>query len=269
VNHLLRQLAPITDSAWVELDQEATQRLGAALATRKLVDYAGPYGWKYSAANLGRVKSLAKGLAPSVTALQRVVLPLVELRADFELSRGELADGERGAPDVDLKALDEAALNIAAAENTAVFHGLEAAGMAGIADSSPQPRIPLGEDCESYPRLVATAVESLRKAGIGGPYGLAVAPEVYTSVIETTEHGGYPLLDHLRHILEGQVVWAPGVMGGVALSLRGGDFLFESGQELSIGYLDHDAEVVRLYLEESFALRIATPEAAVWLTAEK
>ena len=51
------------------------------------------------------------------------------------------------------------------------------------------------------------------------------------------------------------------------VSQRGGDFLFESGQDLSIGYLDHDADAVRLYLEQSFAFHVATPEAAVALTA--
>jgi uncharacterized linocin/CFP29 family protein len=50
------------------------------------------------------------------------------------------------------------------------------------------------------------------------------------------------------------------------LSLRGGDFLFESGQDLSVGYDSHDAQIVRLYLEESFSFRVATPEAAVALT---
>jgi uncharacterized linocin/CFP29 family protein len=84
-------------------------------------------------------------------------------------------------------------------------------------------------------------------------------------VVETAEHGGYPLLDHLRKILEGPIVWAPGVKGAVVLSLRGCDFLFESGQDLSISYQSHDSEVVRLYLEESFSFRVATPEAAVAL----
>ena len=50
------------------------------------------------------------------------------------------------------------------------------------------------------------------------------------------------------------------------LSLRGGDFLFESGEDLSIGYESHDADVVNFYLEESISFRVATPEAAVALT---
>ena len=51
------------------------------------------------------------------------------------------------------------------------------------------------------------------------------------------------------------------------VSMRGDDFLFESGQDLSIGYLDHDADEVRFYLEESFSFHVATPEAAVPLKA--
>ena len=62
-------------------------------------------------------------------------------------------------------------------------------------------------------------------------------------------------------------MWAPGVEGAVVLSMRGGDFLFESGQDLAVGYEDHDAENVRLYFVESFSFRVATPEAAIALPA--
>jgi uncharacterized linocin/CFP29 family protein len=85
-------------------------------------------------------------------------------------------------------------------------------------------------------------------------------------VLETSEHGGYPLLNHLREIIGGPLVFSPGVEGAVVVSMRGGDFLFESGQDLSVGYWDHDNEAVNLYLEESFSFRVVTPEAAVALT---
>jgi uncharacterized linocin/CFP29 family protein len=103
------------------------------------------------------------------------------------------------------------------------------------------------------------------RAGIDGPYGLALGPEAYTRVLETTEHGGYPLLDHLRKIIGGPLVWAPGVQGAVVVSQRGGDFLLEVGEDLSVGYDAHDAETVELYLVESLTFRVATPEAAVAL----
>jgi len=260
MNHLLRSHAPISDDGWELLDEEARQRLTPALAARKLVDFSGPHGWDHSATNLGRTTPLASAPGEGVSGLQRRVLPLVEVRADFELSRADLRDADRGAEDADLSALDEVAHRIAVAENVAVFHGWHDA-TTGIGEASPHESVQLGESADAYPRQVAGAVERLLCSGITGPYGLALGREQYRRVVETAEHGGYPLLDHLGKILEGPIVWAPGVEGAVVVSLRGGDFLFECGQDLSIGYDSHDGEVVRLYLEESFSFRVATPEA--------
>jgi uncharacterized linocin/CFP29 family protein len=266
VSHLLREHAPITEGSWELLGSEARERLAPALAARKLVDFAGPHGWEHSATNLGRTKEIGDPPGEGVSAAQRQVLALVELRTPFSVSRSELADADRGAEDADLATLDEAAHRIAVAENAAVFHGWKAAGITGILQASPHDAIELGEDCERYPRHVARAIETLLGAGIDGPYGAALGPEAYTRVLETSEHGGYPLLEHLREILDGPLVWSPGVKGAAVLSMRGGDFLFESGEDLSIGYEHHDADAVHLYLEESFSFRVATPEAAVALT---
>jgi uncharacterized linocin/CFP29 family protein len=266
MSHLLRSHAPITDAAWEAIDDEARERLTPALAARKLVDFSGPHGWEHSSTNLGRVRSLdtAPGV-DGVSAAQRRVLPMVELRADFSLSRAELRDADRGAEDVDLGPLDTAARRIAIAENRAVFHGWDAAGITGITEASALEALTLGENCELYPRHVATAVEALLSAGVEGPYGLALGPEAYRRVLQTAEHGGYPLLEHLRKIIGGPLVWAPGVEGAVVVSLRGGDFLFESGEDLSIGYDSHDAERVNLYLIESFTFRVVEEDAAVTL----
>jgi uncharacterized linocin/CFP29 family protein len=265
MNHLLREHAPISDKGWDLIDDEARERLSPALAARKLVDFGGPHGWEHSATNLGRTSTLADTPADGVVAAQRRVLAVVELRVPFWLSRSELRDADRGAQDVDLDTLDEAAHHIATAENRAVFHGWEAAGLAGIAEASRHDAIKLGEDCGQYPGHVARAIEALLRVGIDGPYGLALGPEAYTRVLETTEHGGYPLLSHLRQIIGGPLVWAPGVQGAVVVSQRGGDFLFEAGEDISIGYDRHDADTVELYLVESFTFRVATPEAAVAL----
>jgi uncharacterized linocin/CFP29 family protein len=266
MNHLLRSHAPISDAVWRMLDDETRERLTPALAARKLIDFSGPHGWEYSATNLGRTTVVASAPCRGVSGVQRRVLALVEVRAGFELSRVELADADRGAEDADLEALDRAAHQIAVAENVAVFHGWPG-GIRGIGEATPHDKLALGEDTDLYPRQVATAVERLLRNGITGPYGLALGREEYRLVAETAEHGGYPLFDHLGRILGGPIVWAPGVEGAVAVSLRGGDFLFECGQDLSIGYDSHDADVVRLYMEESFSFHVATPEAAVALTS--
>ena len=138
----------------------------------------------------------------------------------------------------------------------------------GVTESTSHEPIPLDQNVERSPDAVARAVDVLRQSGVDGPYGFAICPAVYTRIVETTEYGGHLLFDHLRAILGGPLVWAPGVEGGVVLSLRGGDFELDCGQDLSIGYLDHDAHVVRFYLEESFSFRVLNADAAVMLPSQ-
>lgn len=190
------------------------------------------------------------------------MLPLIELRADFSLARAELRDAARGADDVDLGPLDAAAHQIALAEGTAVFHGWGDALNGIVAPASGKGR---KTDVDGYPDRVAGALQTLLEAGVGGPYALAVDGERYRRVVAAVERVGYPLREHLERILGGPVVWVPGLSGAIVLSLRGGDFVFDCGQDLSIGYDSHDAEHVHLYLQESFSFHVATPEAAVAL----
>jgi len=264
MNHLYRDLAPISDGGWSAIEQEATTQLTTYLAARKLVDFVGPLGWTHSASNLGRVKGIT---APSsaLAASLREVRPLAELRAPFEVSQHELHAIDRGATKIDFDALDVAALVIAQAENAAVLAGWPEASIPGIAGVAVGEPIPLGTDYAQYPKVVASAVERLHSGGIGGPYGIALSPESYLGVVESTEHGGLIVFDHLREILGGPIVRTTGIDGAVVMSLRGGDFVFESGQDLSIGYHSHDANAVQLYFEESFTFKVNTPEAAVIL----
>ena len=187
MDHLYRDLAPISDSAWEQIESEAKSRLVTHLAARKLVDLKGPRGWNHSSTDLGRVDEV-ESPAEGVRGARRRVLPLVELRADFSVSREELDDADRGADNIELPELDEAVRQIALAENTTVFHGYMAAGMLGLTEASSHSPIAIEADMEQYPKVVAQATDALRRAGVGGPYGLAIDPETYTVIVETTEH---------------------------------------------------------------------------------
>ena len=265
MNHLLRELAPVTDAAWGEIEEEARRALANFLAARKVVDFTGPEGWQRSALGLGRVAESLEGPAEGVESRIRLVQPLTELRTPFTVAREEIAAVERGAPDADWDPVVDAARRAALAEDRLVFLGFPAAGVRGIVETSPHAPVTIDEDYARYPNHVAKAVETLKRAGVTGPYAIALGPRCYSGVIETTQHGGYPVLEHLRLILEGPVIWAPAVEGAVVVSQRGGDFELVVGQDLSIGYLDHDADTVALYLEESLTFRAAGPEAAIAL----
>lgn len=265
MNHLLRGLAPITKTGWDALETDARPRLSTYLAARKLVDFAGPAGWDLSAVPLGRVAAVA-GPLEGVTGDVRRVMPLVELRTTFTVSRAELTDADRGAEDLSFPDLDEAAQRIALAENAAVFYGYAAAGIAGITERTSRQPVALGSAAREYPARVSEAINRLLAVGVGGPFGLAVSPHVYIQILETSETGDL-LMDHLREILGGPVVRTSGLRGAVLVSLRGGDFVFNSGQDVSIGYLDHNDVEVQLYFEETFTFRVLEPDASVILNA--
>jgi len=271
-NHLLRDKAPIPVRAWKTIDAEAKERLTPLLAARRLADWVGPGGWRHDALSLGRTDVIGEapaGLDASGVALRRRrVLPLAEYRVPFTVDRSEIDDIQRGSRDPDLDDLARAAQVAAELENRAVLHGWEAAGIDGMAEASSYPVTPLGDDCSAYPSIVAMAVDRLRQNGIEGPYALAIGPDRYTDIVATTEHGGYLLMEHINRILgkDSQgIVRSPGLDGALVMSQRGGDFLLDVGQDISIGYRDHDADVVHLYLEESFTFLVAEPDAAVAL----
>ncbi|MFI5040699.1 MAG: family 1 encapsulin nanocompartment shell protein [Acidimicrobiales bacterium] len=265
-DHLRRSLAPISDAAWSAIDDEARRTLRHVLAGRALVDVDGPHGWEHSSHDIGRISNVGPGPGDGVHAALRRVLPIVELRTPFEVSLAELDTIDRGNQSPDLDAVVDAANRAGLAEDRAIFHGYAPGEINGIAATSAHGAVALSDDYSRYPTLVARAVASMRGAGIGGPYGIALGPRCYTGVVETTERGGYPLLEHLRLIAGGPVVWAPGVDGAVVLSVRGGDFTLVLGEDFSIGYAGHDGDRVSLYLEESFTFEVREQRAAVALT---
>ncbi len=159
--------------------------------------------------------------------------------------------------------MKDAAKQLAFTEDRAIANGFAAAGIAGLRASSSNPAFSLPSDEREFPNVVAQALTSLRLAGVDGPYSLLLSAEAYTAVAETTDHG-YPIREHIARVLQdGEIIWAPAIEGAFLLSTRGGDFELHLGQDLSIGYLSHDAEQVQLYFQESLTFIVQTTEAVV------
>lgn len=264
MNRRHRNLAPMTDTMWAMIDEEAARTLSGLLAARHLVDFDGPLGWETAGVTTGRIRALSSPVR-SVSATARATQPLVELRCELIVDRVEVGVVERGGRDPDLAPVTTAARHIALAEDTLVFMGDDSAGIVGIASGSPHEPLLLDDDTTTFARTVSQAVAKLRDAGVGGPYGVALGPRCHSEVMETTEHGGYPVLEHLRLLTGGPVVFAPAVAGAVVVSLRGDDFELHVGEDLGIGYVSHDDATITLAIDESVTLSNHTPEAAIAL----
>jgi uncharacterized linocin/CFP29 family protein len=262
MNHLFRALAPISDAGWEEIDKEATRTLKTSLGARRVVDFVGPKGWDFAAVGTGRNEAVAPPEKTKVEARLRQVLPVVELRVPFEMKRSELDAIDRGAKDPDTDPVIAAARQIAIAEDRVIFHGYGEAGIRGIAEAQQAHAVAFGDNFTEFPNAIASAKTKLRDAGVSGPYAVALSEHAYTGLTETTS-GGYPVLEHVRHIVDGPLVWTPGLDGAVVLSLRGGDFELTVGEDFSIGYLGHNEHTVRLYIEESFTFWLLSEQAAI------
>lgn len=260
MNLLKRELAPIPPEAWALIDAEAKRVLNLHLAARKAVDFEGPLGWQAGAVNTGRLSPL-EGPVEGASAKLRLVQPLIELRVPFDLSMEDLDDAARGAEDLDLDPLIEAAAKIARAEDHAVLNGWPAARIRGVIEASGHAPISLA-GASDMPFAVVAAKETLRRAGIDGPYALLLGPRLYDE-LQASAEDGYPIRRRVEALVD-RIAWAPALdQSGVLVSTRGGDYALTVGQDLSIGYLGHDANRVRLHLTESFTFRVIEENAAV------
>jgi len=264
MNNLHRELAPISDAAWAQIDEEAARTLKRYIAGRRVIDVHGPTGTSLSAVGTGHLHNITAA-ADGIIARQREVKPLVELRVPFELDRQMIDDVERGANDSDWQPAKDAAKKIAFAEDGAIFDGYAAAGIAGIRQGTSNPAVTLPANVIDYPDAIARALSELRLVGVNGPYAVLLGAEPYTTVAEARDHG-YPVLQHIHRLVETEIIWAPAIAGGFVLTTRGGDFDLHLGQDFSIGYLNHTETTVRVYLQETFTFMLLTSEAAVALT---
>src|SRR5580692_4050436 len=150
MNNLHRELAPISDAAWAEIEEEASRTLKRHLAARRVVDVQGPKGLELSAVGTGHLREI-QAPGEGIQASQREAKALVELRVPFELTRQAIDDVERGATDSDWSPVKEAARIIAFAEDRSVFNGYGAAGIQGIREGSSNAPVVLPSNVRAYP----------------------------------------------------------------------------------------------------------------------
>ncbi|MBV9157281.1 MAG: encapsulin [Acidobacteriaceae bacterium] len=264
MNNLYRELAPITELAWAEIELEASRTFKRHIAGRRVVDVSGPSGPVTAGVSTGHLRDVAPP-SDGVVAHLRDSKPLVRLCVPFTLQRVDIDDVERGSQDSDWDPVKAAAKKLAFVEDRTTFEGYEAASIEGIRQSTSNQVLTLPDDAREIPDVISQALSELRLAGVDGPYSVLLSADVYTAVSETTAHG-YPIREHLNRLVTGEIIWAPAIDGAFVLTTRGGDFALQLGTDVSIGYTSHDADTVELYFEETLTFLAYTAEASVALT---
>ena len=123
MNNLYRELAPISEAAWAQIEEETSRTIKRYLAGRRVADVHGPEGTALAAVATGHQRAI-EAPAEGVTAQQREARSLVEIRVPFDLDRQMIDDVERGANDSDWQPAKDAARKLAFAEDRAIFDGM-------------------------------------------------------------------------------------------------------------------------------------------------
>jgi uncharacterized linocin/CFP29 family protein len=264
MNNLHRELAPISSSAWAQIEEEVARTFKRSVAGRRVVDLKGPGGPELAAVGTGHRLGIESPME-GVLSRQREVKSVVEFRVPFELQREAVDDVERGANDSDWQPAKDAAQRLAYVEDRAIFDGYPAANILGIREGTSNPIATMPAAVRDYPEAIAGALRQLRLAGVDGPYSVVLGADAYTALGETSDQG-YPIIEHIRRLVTGDIIWAPAIAGGSVLSMRGGDFELHLGQDVSIGYLSHTGTTVQLYLQETLTFLMLTAEASVTIS---
>lgn len=249
---LKRRVAPISEAAWKEIDETAVDVITSILSARLGLKLNGPKGWDYSAVPEGKLEVLEEqegGVCTGSYVLRR----LVEARRSFVLNKWELDNVERGAKDIDLSALEEAAEELALFEENLIFNGYEPAGIVGLSAAA-EHQMSFGKEPNTILKNIGNARYALFNSYVQPPYDLFVSPEAYDRLNKIFE--GSHLLKLVERIIEGKVIRSKVVEGAVLIPHKHDDLELTVGQDFSVGYEWDDAETVTLFITESLAFRV-------------
>ena len=258
---LRREAAPLSAPVWKEVDDAVGQAARHVLTARRVATFDGPHGWdQLVASRLGTMLPCSTREGKATVCKPEVVL-LAEVRAEFSLPWPAIEVFERGATRLDTKNAEEAAREVALAEDRMALYGDPIGG--GFLTSPESPRVKAGE-WTTPGRMIADvlkAVEILDMRGIGGPYELILSPGRYFEYLQAEGDRGYPAARQLREVL--RAVHRSLVVrdAGAVFSVRDGDFVLSVGGDLSVGYRLHDRDAVHLFCVETLGAQIVTPEA--------
>jgi uncharacterized linocin/CFP29 family protein len=261
--HLGQGQAPVSPQVWQELSRQAKRVVGGNLFGRTVVDVEGPRGADFAAVSRGRLSMTGGQGAGEVHYGLFDVAPLVETRVSFSLSRTELDNIDRGARDVNIKALEQAGAKIAHFEDDAIFEGFAPAAIAGLGKSSAHRPLHYPADALALPAVVAEALGVFQQSAIQGPFALVLPTERWAALASATP--GYPLMLRVAKLVGGPVIAVPRVQQSYLISQRGGDFTLSLGQDLSLGFSHANGDSLEFFFTESFTFRVVEPAAVLLL----
>lgn len=258
---LHRDDAPFDEKVWKLIDDVVVGAAKSQMAARRFLSIEGPYGLGLKQVpGPDVVVEDSEGAAVAVSPS----MPVMDIRRVFTIPARDIAAFEESGMLLRMDTAAQAAIVCARKEDELLLTGSKTLGVEGLLTAKGTQSLEL----QSWSK-VGTAADDIIKGvtmlddgGFRGPYVLALSPKLYNLLHRRYRQGNMTEMDHLKSIVGGGVVKAPGMGSPGVLLASGKQFTsIVLGQDLMTGFIGPSDSGYEFLISESLALRLAQPKA--------
>jgi uncharacterized linocin/CFP29 family protein len=264
----MAQTSPLTEEQWNFLQQEVVREARRTLVGRRLLGLYGPLGAglesvsveEYGPDEDAEIDFSSRTDPKPISGANEVVLRVPILYKDFVLHWRDVAFSKKLGCPLDASRAIRAAHAVADREDTLIFNGDAALGIAGLLNAKGRTTVPRSDWSKygSAYRDVVRATELLLESNHHRPFALALSAQDYARLVQQREGQFAPEIDSISRLCDDGVFTSPTIPVGKAVLLSTGDQNFDIAvtEDLTLAYLGERDQDYPFRVYECLALRI-------------
>jgi uncharacterized linocin/CFP29 family protein len=261
-----KQSSFVTTDLVQRLQEAAVSAARDVLSGRRIIDVEGPYGRGLTTVEVGNDDICREPGREEASAVVSRALSVPMIYRRFAISKRRIAAWQELGQPLNLKAAEDAGQAVAEREEEFIYQGQANFHLGGLLTVTGRQTLEAGnwDNVEEVLENVITAVNMLDDRGYRGPYGLALAPELYNSLFRRYPGSDLLQIEHLKRLCTRGIVKAA-INGCVLVAREAGSIVI--GQDLQISHLNSDAAHEQFAASESLVLKIEAPDAICTIAA--
>jgi uncharacterized linocin/CFP29 family protein len=257
----------VTSELMNRIEESAISAAREILSGRRIIDVEGPYGVALTTVEVGNDDRCREPGPEEASAVVSRALSVPMIYRRFVISKRRIAAFQETGQPLNLKVAEDAAQAVAAREEEFIYQGQPDFHLGGLLTVEGRQNVKAGnwDNVDEVLGDVITAVNVLDGKGYRGPYGLALAPELYNSLFRRYAGSDLLQIEHLKRLCTRGIVKAA-IAGCVLVARDVGSIVL--GQDLQVGHLTSDAAHENFAVSESLILKIEAPDAICTIMSE-
>jgi uncharacterized linocin/CFP29 family protein len=248
------------------LQDAAVSAARDVISGRRIIDLEGSYGRGLTTVEVGNDDICREPGPEEASAVVSRALSVPMIYRRFAMSKRRIAAWQEMGQPLNLKAAEDAGQAVAAREEEFIYQGQPDFHLGGLLTVAGRQTVEARNwaNVEDVLENVITAVNMLDDKGYRGPYGLALAPELYNNLFRRYPGSDLLQIEHLKRLCTRGIVKAA-INGCVLVAREAGSIVV--GQDLQISHLNSEAAHEQFAAIESLVLKIEAPDAICTIAA--